>query len=102
VLRRLALIVALALMVNGCASAYRWHKADATPETSARDEDSCRSEAHALSFEYAYGSATAPWNVSPLRRPYADPAWQAATEQRILERCMQGRGYQLERVDKAR
>jgi hypothetical protein len=103
VLRRLTLTAALTLVLGGCAS-YTWYKADTTAESQARDEGACRAEAHAVSFEYAYGNIATPWNVSPWRRPgtgaYVDPSWQAAAEQRAFERCMTSRGYELVRVDK--
>jgi hypothetical protein len=45
----------------------------------------------------------APWTFSPWRRPwtgpYADPSWRVEAEQRVFERCMRGRGYELVRTD---
>ena len=106
-LERLTATVVLALVLGGCASTYRWQKADATPETQARDEAACRVESRDLSSEYAYGAygpGGVPGPLSPWRRPgmgaYPDPAWQAAAEQRVYARCMQNRGYELVREDK--
>jgi hypothetical protein len=95
---------ALVLLLGGCAaSSYVWRKPDVTDEARARDETACRAESHDLASEYAQGGVGAPWNFSPWRRPwtgaYADPAWQAAAEQRVFERCMRGRGYELVRTD---
>jgi ABC-type transport system substrate-binding protein len=106
VMRRLAATATLALLLSGCASSYAWRKPDATAESQARDEVACHAEARTLTSEYATGGFGGPWNFSPWRRPwtgaYADPSWQAAAEQRVFESCMQGRGYDLVRVDKPR
>jgi len=105
VMRRVWLVATLALLLGGCAS-YAWVKPDATPEVVARDEASCHAEARELSSEYAWGGAGAPWGYPPWQRlptgPYADPSWQATAEQRVYERCMRGRGYDLVRIDKKR
>ena len=46
----------------------------------------------------------APWGSPPWQRlptgPSADPSWRAGAEQRVYERCMRGRGYDLVRTDK--
>ena len=102
-MRHLLAGAALALVVGGCAP-YAWQKPDATPEMKARDEETCRAEARSLAMEWAMGGYGGPWTWSPWRRPwtgpYADPTWQAQAEQRVFERCMQGRGYELVRTDK--
>ena len=106
VMRRMCLVATLALLLGGCAS-YAWVKPDATREVMARDEASCRAEARDLSSEYAYGGAGVPsagyppWQGPPMG-PYADPSWRATAEQRVYERCMRGRGYDLVRTDKKR
>ena len=104
-MRRVLLAATLALLLGGCAS-YAWVKPDVTAEVRARDEDSCRAEARDLANEYAYGGFGAPPLYSPGPRPWmgpaADPSWQAAAEQRVYERCMRGRGYDLVRIDKKR
>jgi hypothetical protein len=94
---------ALVVLLAGCGGRYAWQKPDATAEALARDEASCRAEARDLAHEYAHGGVGAPWTFSPWRRPwtgpYADPSWRVEAEQRVFERCMRGRGYELVRTD---
>ncbi|HEV8583398.1 MAG TPA: hypothetical protein VGT02_00350 [Methylomirabilota bacterium] len=101
-MRRMLAGAALALVLGGCGASYAWVKPNATAEARESDEAACRAEARDLTQEYAYGGVGAPWNFSPWRRPwtgpYADPAWQIAAEQRVFERCMRGRGYELKRA----
>ena len=103
VMRRVLLAATVALLLGGCAS-YAWVKPDATAEVTARDEATCRAEARDLGSEYAYGGIGAPGGYPPWQRPwagpYANPSWQVAAEQRVYERCMRGRGYDLMRTDK--
>jgi hypothetical protein len=100
VMRRL-IGATLVLVLGGCAS-YTWVKPDVTAEVMARDEQTCRAEAHDLAGAYV----PAPGGYSPSRGPwtgpYTDPSWQAAAEQRVYERCMRGRGYDLVRTDRPR
>ena len=102
-LPRLVAAVVLVLALGGCASTYRWQKADASPETQARDEQACRMESRNLLNDYAYGPGGMPYGGSPWPRAgtgaYSDPTWQAANEQRMFTRCMQSRGYELGRDD---
>ncbi len=104
-MRRVVIAVTLALLLGGCAS-YAWVKPGVTDEVQARDEDSCRAEARDLANEYAYGGFGAPPLYSPGGRPWMgsvpDSSWQLAAEQRVYERCMRGRGYDLVRTDKKR
>jgi hypothetical protein len=104
-MRRLIGTTTLVLVLGGCAS-YTWIKPDGTAEAKARDEQACRAEAHDLAFAYSVRGPGAPWGVPPWQQPgpyaYADPSWQAAAEQRVYERCMRGRGYELVRTDKPR
>ena len=103
VMRITWIVAILALLLGGCAS-YAWVKPDVTAEVKTHDETTCRAEARDLTSEYAYGGFGAPWAYSPGRRPwagpYADLSWQAAAEERVYERCMRGRGYDLVRIDK--
>ena len=105
VMRRLLGTATLALVLGGCAS-YTWVKPDGTAETKTRDEQACRAEAHDLAFAYGVRGPGAPWGAPPWQQPwsgpYADPSWQATAEQRVYERCMRGRGYELVRTDKPR
>jgi hypothetical protein len=92
----------LLLLLGGCASStYTWRKADATAETTARDNAGCRAEAGGQTFEQTYPSTATPWNWSPWRRPYTGPypdaSEKAAAEQRAYEHCMRGRGYDFVR-----
>ena len=100
-MRRRLLAATLAMLLGGCAS-YAWVKPDATAEMTARDDAACRAEARDLAATgYVYGGVGAPWGYPPWQAvPYADPSWQAAAEQRVYDRCMRGRGYDLVRTDK--
>jgi hypothetical protein len=105
VIRRSVVFAALMLLLGGCAT-YAWVKPDATAELTAKDEQSCRAQAHDLSMEYALTSYGVPWGAEPWRRPwmgpYGDPSMRAAAEQRVYERCMRERGYNLVRTDTAK
>jgi hypothetical protein len=47
------------------------------------------------------GGVGAPWGYPPWQQvPYPDPSWQVVAEQRMFDRCMRGRGYELMRTDK--
>jgi hypothetical protein len=99
-MRRRLLAATLVMLLGGCAS-YAWVKPDATAETAARDEAACRAEARDLATGYVYGGVGAPLGYPPWQPGrYADPSWQAAAEQRMYDRCMRGRGYELMRTDK--
>jgi hypothetical protein len=99
-MRRLLLAATLVMLLGGCAS-YAWVKPDATAEMTARDEATCRAEARDLATGYVYGGIGAPWGYPPWQPvPYADPSWQVVAEQRVYDRCMRGRGYELVRTDK--
>lgn len=92
----------LLLLLGGCAApAYTWHKAEATAETTARDDAACRTEASGRALEQTYPTTATPWNWSPWRRPYTSsyPAGseKAAAEQRAYEQCMRARGYESDR-----
>ena len=110
VLRRSILASAFTVLLGGCAS-YAWVNPNVSPDIAANDERSCRLEARDLSMQYAWSAGPwgyGPWAYGPWGRPwgwggpYGDPSLQAAAEQRVYERCMQGRGYELVRVDKPR
>jgi hypothetical protein len=102
---RSVVFAALMLLLGGCAT-YAWVKPDATAELTAQDEQRCRTQAHDLSMEYALSSYGGPWGADPWRRPwmgpYGDPSLRAAAQQRVYERCMHERGYDLVRTDRAK
>jgi hypothetical protein len=110
-MRRIIGFTAAALLLGGCAS-YAWYRPDATPRMAASDERFCRSLASDPVNELAVGawSPTAGWGWrpwdGPWRRPWMgpwpDPASELAAEQRVLDRCMRARGYDLVRVDPPR
>jgi hypothetical protein len=101
-MRHLVSTATLVMLLGGCAS-YAWVKPDATAEMTARDDAACRAEARDLATTgYVYGGIGPPWGYPPPGRPvpYPDPSWQAVTEQRVYDRCMRDRGYELMRTDK--
>ena len=99
-MRRRLLAATLMMLLGGCAS-YAWVKPDATAEMTARDEAACRAEARDLATGFVYGGGGAPWGYPPWQPvPYPDPSWQVLAEQRVYDRCMRGRGYELVRTDK--
>jgi hypothetical protein len=100
-MHRLFRLAPLVMLLGGCAS-YAWVKPDATPEVTARDDAACRAEARDVAMEYAYGRVGPAWGYPPYQRPYpsVDPGYNAAGEQRVYERCMRNRGYDLVRTDK--
>jgi hypothetical protein len=99
--RRRLLAATLVILLGGCAS-YAWVKPDATVEMTARDEVACRTEARDLATTgFVYGGMGAPGGYPPWQQvPYPDPSWQVVTEQRIFDRCMRSRGYELMHTDK--
>jgi hypothetical protein len=102
---RSVVFAALMLLLGGCAT-YSWVKPNTTAELTAQDEQSCRAQAHDLSMEYALTSYGVALGAEPWRRPwmgpYGDPSMRAAAEQRVYERCMRDRGYDLVRTDTAK
>ena len=104
-LMRSLMFAVFMLLLGGCAT-YTWVKPDATAELTAKDEETCRAQAHDLTMEYALTSYGVPWGAEPWRRPwmgpYGDPSMRAAAEQRVYERCMRERGYNLVRKETTR
>ncbi len=113
-MRRLMAIGALALLTTGCAT-YSWYRPDTPPELAARDQAECydlaRDSARDIAFSAfprIYG-APRPWPTlgwpgwgfsDPYWGPAGDPLWRMEVEQRIHERCMRSRGYDLQREPK--
>jgi hypothetical protein len=96
---RPALIVAVCLALAGCAS-YVWYRPDATPEIAARDQTECDYQARYLARDYLL--ATSWWWGGGAGR-YRDwpfpPESGLAVEQRIFARCMEFKGYRLQKVE---
>lgn len=110
-MRGVIAIAGLALLTSGCAT-YSWSRADTPPEVVARDQAECydlaRDSARDITFSAfprLYGPPR-PWPT--LGSPWSDPYWGPAgdplarmdVEQRIHERCMRSRGYDLQREPK--
>jgi len=84
----------LALALSGCAS-YVWSRQYATPEMLARDQGQCQGEARSVARDY---------DLPGFR--YGDPGWRPPVppppsglqiEQQLFGRCMESRGYRLEK-----
>lgn len=112
-MRRLIAIGALALLSAGCAT-YTWYRPDTPPELAARDQAECydlaRDSARDIAFSAFPGiyGVPRPWPTlgwpgwgDPYWGPAGDPLWRMDVEQRIHERCMRSRGYDLQREPKA-
>jgi hypothetical protein len=87
-------LVLASLLLSGCAS-YVWSRPDATPEMRARDEAQCEAEARAVERDYA-------WSAVPVggwgwRGPFPPGVTGLDIEQNALRRCMEFRGYHLEK-----
>jgi hypothetical protein len=111
-MRRMIAIAGLAMLASGCAT-YSWYRADTPSEQAARDQAECyefaRDSTRDITFSAfprLYGPPR-PWPT--LGSPWSDPYWGPAgdplarmdVEQRIHERCMRSRGYDLQRKPKA-
>ena len=87
-------VVVVALVLSGCAS-YVWSRPDATPEMLARDQGQCQDEARYVARDYdmpgfRYGDPG--W-----RQPLPPPLSGLQIEQQLFGRCMESRGYRLEK-----
>jgi hypothetical protein len=102
-------LLALAGALAGCAT-YVWTKPGVTPELAVRDDTECRAQARDLAFEYAFSRGLSwgpgPWGPLWSRDPFwwhdplADPGWRFEVEQRVYDRCMAFKGYELTEVPK--
>jgi hypothetical protein len=112
-MRHLMSAIVAAALLGGCAS-YAWVRPDgATPTLAAtEDERFCRTEASNVvqdvrfsGFGTAY-TPGAPWHWPWVGAPgyYGGPdlSWQLAAEQRVYDRCMRAKGYELVRVERER
>ena len=94
-MRGIAIVVA-ALLMSGCAS-YVWYRPDATPEMLAADRAQCEAEARAVERDYELGAFPPGW--WGFHRPFGSPmATGLQIEQDVIQRCMEFRGYRLEKV----
>jgi hypothetical protein len=110
-MRGLPLLV-FAVVLAGCAT-YAWTKPGVTPDVVARDETECRAQARDLATASVFapgpfwGPRWGPWGpgVGPgpfwWGAPIGDPAWSLEVEQRVYDRCMAFKGYELVTVPKA-
>ena len=108
-MRRIASLVALALVLGGCS--YAWIRPDSTPAQVHADEQVCRAQAAQLVRDVWLDAG--PWAWGPMYRPWGpgwygpgwygwwpDPSAELAAQQRLHDRCMRAMGYELVRVDR--
>ena len=114
VMRRTLAVAALALLASGCAS-YRWYRADTPPDVIAQEDADCYALARDAARDIAVSALPRYYGPNPWAYPgwsvwgdpywgwgpMGDPLWQLDAQQRIHDRCMRGRGYELQRVPKA-
>ena len=99
VMRAIPFVVA-ALLMSSCAS-YAWYRPDATPEMLAADRARCEDEAQAAERNYELGAF--PPNWGGFHRPFGSPmATGLQIEQEVIQRCMESRGYRLEKAASGR
>jgi uncharacterized lipoprotein YajG len=87
-------IVVAALLLSGCAS-YVWYRPGATPEMLAADRAQCEAEAQVMERNYELGAFPPGW--WGLHRPFGPTASGLQIEQDVMQRCMESRGYRLEK-----
>jgi hypothetical protein len=102
---------ALAVLTSGCAT-YSWYRADTPPELAAQDEAECHRLARDAARDIAFGAFPLYGPIRPWPHtgwggwgdqywgPAGDPLWRMDVEQRIHDRCMRNRGYDLAREPK--
>lgn len=108
-MRRLIATAGLALLLSGCAT-YAWYRPDTPPELAARDQAECYDFARDAARDIAFSAfprlygPPRPWPTlgwpgwyDPYWGPGGDPLWRMDVEQRIHDRCMRSRGYDLQR-----
>lgn len=110
-MRHVTPVLALAFVLGGCS--YAWMRPDATPAQAQNDERACRTQAASVVHEASsdaglssLGPMAYPWNPGWYSGSggygwWPDPSAQlAAAQQRLYDRCMRARGYNLVRVDR--
>jgi hypothetical protein len=102
-------IAGLAMLMSGCAT-YTWYRADTPADVAARDQAECSDLARDSARDSTFSAFPRPYGPPrtwatpgvPWRDPYwgpaGDPLWRTDLEQRIRERCMRERGYDLQRA----
>jgi hypothetical protein len=104
-------VAGLAMLTSGCAT-YAWFRPDTPPELAVQDEAECAQLARDAAYDIVFGTFprmyAGPWRPWPhpgwwgWGDPYwwgpGDPLWRMDVEQRIHDRCMRNRGYELHRV----
>ena len=101
-------MLAVVFLLGGCS--YAWIRPDATPAQARADEQRCRAEA-ADRVQDPWSDPAFGWG--PMYRPggsawygpgwygwWPDPSAELAAQQRVLDRCMRTKGYDLVRVDR--
>jgi hypothetical protein len=111
-MRRVIAIAGLAVLASGCAT-YSWYRADTPADVAARDQAECDDLARDSVRDSTFSASPRlyppprPWPPigfpagDPYWGPAGDPLWRMDVEQRIQQRCMRDRGYDLQRVPKA-
>ena len=101
-MRLVIALAALGVSVSGCAS-YVWYKPEATPDLVQRDERECNDLASDVAWDYGFWYAPY-WGpgfdwpaASPRWFGGPDPVWRMDAERRIADRCMERKGYRLEK-----
>ena len=100
-----SITLVLALSVCGCAT-YGWQKDGATAEALEQDQRECERQGQMLAADYdlwAWRGMATPWadpwwawNAPPVRS-VPSAGWRLEVERRIVERCMEAKGYRLVR-----
>ncbi len=97
-MKALAVLV-ITLALSGCAT-YVWSRPDATPEMLARDRSQCEDEARYAARDYDLtGFRYGGWG---WRLPLPPMQSGLQIEQDIFRRCMEFRGYRLEKESSQR
>jgi len=103
-------VLALSSLLTGCS--YAWMRADSTAAQVRADEQICHTQASLLVHDVWLDAA--PFGWGPMYRawgpPWSDvPGWydrwpdpsaQMFSQQRVYDRCMRTKGYNLVRVDR--
>ena len=115
-MRRIVWWLAVAFFLGGCS--YAWIRPDSTPAQAHADEQWCRAQAADLvqdvwldASPFGWGPMYQPWGPSWSGTPgwYGGPGWygwwpdpsaQLAAQQRVYDRCMRAKGYDLVRIDR--
>ena len=112
-MQRVAPSLVLALLLGGCS--YAWIRPDATAAQARADEQVCRTQAAQLVNDVWLDAGPGAWG--PMYRPWGsgwygpgwygpgygwwpDPSAPLAAQQRLSDRCMRAKGYDLVRVDR--